>query len=63
MVYSQGNCRPGFAVKAFPNWTSLYVAAPNIPANVLRSIARFAGAHIYSDDADVIYARDRKSVV
>lgn len=56
VVHSQGNCRPGFAVKAFPNWTSLYVAAPNIPANVLRNIARFAGAHIYSDDGDVIYA-------
>jgi hypothetical protein len=56
VVYSQGNCKPGFAVKTFPNWTSVYAAAPNIPAGVLRNVARFAGAHIYSDDGDAIYA-------
>jgi hypothetical protein len=56
VVYSQGNCKPGMAVKTFPDWTSIYVAAPNIPAAVLRNISRFAGAHIYSDAGDVIYA-------
>jgi len=56
VVYSQGNCKPGIAVKAFPDWTSIYVAAPNIPAAVLRNIARFAGAHIYSEAGDVLYA-------
>ena len=56
VVYSQGNCKPGLAVKTFSDWTSIYVAAPNIPAAVLRNVARFAGAHIYSDDGDVIYA-------
>jgi hypothetical protein len=56
VVYSQGNCRPGFAVKEFPGWKSVYSAAPNIPAQVLRNIARYAGAHIYSDAGDVLYA-------
>jgi hypothetical protein len=56
VVYSQGNCRPGFAVKEFPGWRSVYSAAPNIPANVLRNIARYAGVHIYSDAGDVLYA-------
>lgn len=56
VVYSQGNCKPGFAVKAFPEWTSIYSAAPNIPAPVLRNIARFAGAHIYNEAGDVLYA-------
>ena len=56
VVYSQGNCKPGMAIKVFPEWTSLYVAAPNLPAPVLRKIARFAGVHIYSGDGDVIYA-------
>jgi hypothetical protein len=56
VVYSQGNCRPGFAVKEFPGWRSVYSAAPNIPANVLRNIARWAGVHIYSDAGDVLHA-------
>jgi hypothetical protein len=56
VVYSQGNCRPGFAVKAFPEWASVYSAAPNLPAPVLRGIARYAGVHLYSEAGDVLYA-------
>ena len=56
VVYSQGNCKPGFAVKTFPEWTSVYSAAPNLPASVLRGIARFAGVHVYSEAGDVLYA-------
>jgi hypothetical protein len=54
VVYSQGNCKPGFGVKSYPEWTSVYSAAPNLPASVLRGIARFAGVHIYSDAGDVL---------
>ena len=56
VVYSQGNCRPGFAVKEFPGWRSVYSSAPNLPADVLRGTARYAGVHIYSDAGDVLYA-------
>ena len=56
VVYSQGNCRPGFAVKEFAAWRSVYSAAPNLPADVLRGIARYAGVHIYSNAGDVLYA-------
>jgi hypothetical protein len=56
VVYSQGDCKPGFAVKKRAGWTSVYSAAPNLPAPVLRGIARFAGAHIYGDAGDVLYA-------
>jgi hypothetical protein len=56
VVYSQGNCRPGFAIKEFPGWKSVYSAAPNLPASVLRNIARYAGVHIYSDAGDVLCA-------
>jgi beta-galactosidase len=56
VVYSQGNCRPGFAVKELPGWRSVYSAAPNLPAPVLRAIARWAGVHIYSGAGDVLYA-------
>jgi hypothetical protein len=56
VVYSQGRCRAGFGVKHFPEWTSIYVAAPNIPAEVLRGVARFANVHVYNEQGDVLYA-------
>ncbi|MBT3271626.1 MAG: hypothetical protein HN368_00610 [Spirochaetales bacterium] len=55
VVYSEGRCDPGFAVKSFPEWNSVYVAAPNIPAPVLRGIAKYAGVHLYSEDGDVLH--------
>jgi hypothetical protein len=56
VVFSQGNCKPGMGVKTFPGWASIYVAAPNIPAPILRGISSFAGVHLYSRDGDVLYA-------
>jgi hypothetical protein len=56
VVFSQGNCKPGMGVKTFPGWTSIYVAAPNLPAPVLRGMARFAGVHLYNQEGDVLYA-------
>jgi len=56
VVYSQGRCEPGLAIKTFPAWSSIYCAAPNIPAPVLRGIARYAGVHLYNEAGDVIFA-------
>lgn len=56
VVCAQGTCQPGFGIKAFPEWTSIYISVPDIPAQVLRSIARFARVHLYSDKGDVLYA-------
>jgi hypothetical protein len=56
IVYAQGRCKPGFGVKTFPEWTSIYSAVPNLPAPVLRGIARAAGVHLYSEDGDVLFA-------
>jgi len=55
VVFSQGNCKPGMGIKTFPGWTSIYIAAPNVPAPVLRGIARFAGVHLYNEEGDVLY--------
>ena len=54
-VMAQGTVQPGFGVKSFPAWTSIYCAVPDIPAPVLRGIARWAGVSIYSDAGDVLY--------
>jgi len=56
VVYSQGRCKPGLGVKIFADWTSIYCAAPNIPAPVLRGIARYAGVHLYNESGDVLFA-------
>jgi len=54
-VMAQGMVQPGFGVKSFAAWTSIYCAEPDIPAPVLRGIARSAGVPIYSDAGDVLY--------
>ena len=53
-VFAQGTCKPGFGLKKFANWNSVYISVPNIPASVLRAIARAAGVHIYNDQGDVV---------
>jgi hypothetical protein len=60
VVYALGRCKPGFVVKTFKErgaaWSSVYMATPDIPAPVLRGVARFAGVHLYNEDGDVLYA-------
>lgn len=49
----------GFAVKEFKNWKSVFIGVPNVPSNILRNIAYYAGAHVYCDDDDVVYANKK----
>ena len=56
VVYSLGRCLPGFVVKELGQWNSIYSAAPNLPAGVLRGIARYAGVHLYEESGDTLYA-------
>lgn len=51
-----GRCKPGFVIKDMGDWKSIWLAAPGIPAPVLRGIARHAGVHLYSDAGDVLHA-------
>ncbi|MCY2954682.1 MAG: beta-galactosidase [Planctomycetota bacterium] len=44
------------AIKAMPGWTSIYTWNPVLPAAVLRALARRAGAHIYNERDDTLYA-------
>ena len=56
VVHAKGRCAEGLAVKEFPDWRSVFVSVPNIPAPVLRGLARYAGVHLYNEDGDVLYA-------
>ena len=51
----EGVGKPGFAVRRFKDWTSVWAAAPNLPSWLLRSVARTAGVHITSETDDAIY--------
>ncbi|NJM40581.1 MAG: hypothetical protein HC853_07335 [Anaerolineae bacterium] len=56
MITVYGRSKPGLALKEFAEWRSIYCATPNVPAPVLRGIARYAGVHLYSKAGDVLYA-------
>jgi hypothetical protein len=56
VVHSEGRCVSGMGVKVFPEWTSVFISVPNIPAPVLRGLARFSDVHLYSEAGDVLYA-------
>ena len=45
---------PGFCVKRFDDWTSVFVSAPMLNAFVLRNMAREAGIHVYAEQGDVV---------
>jgi len=58
-----GKARGGLALKDFrqegspsTGWISLFTATVPLPANLWRNVARFAGAHIYSESNDVLMA-------
>jgi len=51
-----GSERAGLVVKQMDGWTSIFSAAPVLPARLLRKLARDAGVHIYVDGDDTVYA-------
>ncbi len=47
--------------KSCNDWTSYYASAPNLPASLIRNVAKHAGVHLFGSDDDVLYAN--KSLV
>jgi len=63
-----GEVQPGMAglcVRALAGegggWNSVYCAVPLLTPELMRSLARFAGVHVYRDSNDILYA-DRQFV-
>ena len=46
-----------FAIKQFPEWTSVYSASCEMPSQILRFIAKKAGCHIYNETGNVVFNR------
>jgi len=51
--------RGGLAIKRMEGWTSVWVAVPGLPPDLLRAIAETAGVHIYDAQDDVVFASER----
>jgi len=60
VLAQRGVNRPGLAIKEIGAgegaWTSIFSAAAPLPADLIREAARYAGAHVYSEENDVILA-------
>ena len=48
----------GLCLKQLDGWTSVWSAVPNLPPDLMRTIAAMAGVHIYSDGNDAVYASE-----
>jgi len=53
----------GFAAKHGKDWTSVYAGVVAMTSELVRGLARFAGAHICLDTDDTFYANDRLIVL
>jgi hypothetical protein len=56
VLTTRGVNRPGLAIRDMGDWTSVFTAAVPVPAELIREMARHGGAHVYSEDNDVIFA-------
>jgi hypothetical protein len=50
-------------VKAGEGWTSVFSAAPLLPARLMRAIVESAGVHTYVETEDVVWANRRMVAV
>jgi hypothetical protein len=46
--------KPVFVIKEIPGWTSIHIGVYPVLPSIFRSIARYAGVHIYDDKDDVL---------
>ncbi len=53
----------GFAARHGKDWTSVYAGVVAWSSELMRGLAKYAGAHIYLDTDDTFYANDRLLVL
>jgi hypothetical protein len=52
----QGRHEPALVIKEHDTHRGIYSAAPLLPSDLLRNIARYAGCHVYTETNDVVMA-------
>jgi len=55
--------KAGMALREFGTWRSVYCASPIMSTGVLRGLARYAGAHVYSTSDDPFYANHNYAMI
>jgi hypothetical protein len=55
-LWLQDEHLPLMAAKEMDGWKSVWSAAPNPPAWLIRQVARWAGVHVYNDSNEALYA-------
>jgi len=55
--------KAGMAVREFGTWRSVYCASPTMSTALLRGLARYAGAHVYSRSDDPFYANHSYAMI
>ena len=60
---AQSTGKPGLVVRDFGDWRSIYSAAPLLPWQLMRNIAREAGVHLYDEQGDMVWANNAFLVV
>ncbi len=55
--------KPALAIREFEDWTSVYCGTKTVRSDLLKSIAKFAGCHIFTDSDDCLYANQRFLVI
>ena len=50
---------PGMAVKEMDGWTSVYACCLSLPHELLANVCNRAGAHLYGQPGDVVYANEQ----
>jgi hypothetical protein len=55
---TQPGDRPGLVLKSIGDYRAIYSAAPLLPWQLMRNIARHAGVHIYDDEGDMIWGNN-----
>ncbi|MEN6408036.1 MAG: LamG-like jellyroll fold domain-containing protein [Thermoguttaceae bacterium] len=53
----------GMAVRDFGDWRSVYCASPIVNTKLLRGLARYAGAHVYSTTDDTFFANNNYAMI
>ncbi len=57
IAHLYGRGAVGMARKAFPEWTSIYTAMPELPPQLVHNLLRASGVHLYTADReDIVYA-------
>ncbi len=55
----KNNEKPALVKKNVNGSRSVFIGAPMVPSDIMKSLLEYAGVHIYSDNGNLVYANDK----